>query len=61
MIPRQDEVSIGDHNNILELDSGDIGVIFEYMSNHSNVYFKKMNVTVLQYKLLGNIFPWIYN
>lgn len=28
MIPRQDEVSIGDNNNVLELDSGDIDIKF---------------------------------
>lgn len=37
VIPRQDEISLWDNNNILELDSGDIGIIFEYMSNHCNV------------------------
>lgn len=61
VIPRQDEVSIGDNNNILELDSGDIDIIFEYMSNHCNVHFKKMNVIVFQCKLLGEKSPRIYN
>lgn len=40
VIPRQEEVSIGDNNNILELGSGDIGIIFSMCQTTTMYNFK---------------------
>lgn len=48
-------VSIGDNKNILELDNGDVYIIFEYISKHYIVYSKRMDVMVFKQKMLGKL------
>lgn len=55
VIPRQYGVSTGDNKNILELDNGDVYIIFEYISKHCIVYSKRMAVMVFQQKMSGKL------
>lgn len=55
VIPGQNGVSNEDNKNILELDNGDVYIIFEYISKHYIVYSKRMDVMVFKQKMLGKL------
>lgn len=55
VIPGQNGVSNEDNKNILELDNGDVYIIFEHISKHYIVYSKRMDVMVFKQKMLGKL------